>query len=102
MTIKNPQPLQINGVEYGLLSVALAMSNRLEGEEILTDVNMVLAPYRNRPRGPEILETGLIKVNVAGALNDKAKNIKGTDPELAIFINSIENAIERYLKAKVK
>jgi hypothetical protein len=63
---------------------------------------MVLAPYRNRPRGPEILGTGLIKVNVAGALNDKAKNIKGTDPELAIFINSIENAIERYLKAKVK
>ena len=104
MTIKNPQPVQINGVEYGLLAINLAMSSREQEEDVVTDFSATFTPYRNRKnRPPEFLPTIKIPpVNISAALNDKAKNIKGTDPELAQLINTIENAWERYLKARMQ
>jgi hypothetical protein len=103
MSIRNPQPVRIQGVEYGLLAVNLAMSSRVEGEEMATDINAKFTPYRNRGnRPPQISESGEFTLNISAALNDKAKNIKTTDPELARLLNTIENAFERYLGSRVQ
>lgn len=68
-----------------------------------TDINAKFTPYRNRGnRPPEFSQSGEFTLNISAALNDKAKNIKGTDPELAQLINTIENAFERYLGSRMQ
>jgi hypothetical protein len=101
MAIQNPQPPQIDGVSYDLLSVALAMSTIPRDGRMVLDIAVTFTPYRDGQSGPEILEAGRSSLIYADAMALAMQAAQQGDSYLAQFLGALELAAQQFINAKV-
>lgn len=96
MAIRNPQPSQIDGVSYDLMSVSLAMSTTPRDNRMALSIAVTFTPYRDGPDGPELLPEAQTVLVYGDALTAAQ-----TDPVLAQFLGVMEAAAQRFVNARV-
>jgi hypothetical protein len=96
MAITSTQPTIVDGVEYPLLLVNLAISPLVqEGGQIGASVAMRLTPYREIPGGIEQLPEHAKAVSYFDVFKEAE-----TDPEIASAIEKIMTGIQEFINDK--
>ena len=96
MAITSTQPTIVDGVEYPLLLVNLAISPLVqEGGQIGASVAMRLTPYREIPGGIEQLPDYAKAVSYFDVFKEAE-----TDPEIASAIEKIMTGIQEFINDK--
>jgi hypothetical protein len=96
MAITSTQPTIVDGVEYPLLLVNLAISPLVqEGGQIGASVAMRLTPYREIPGGIEQLPEHAKAVSYFDVFKEAE-----TDPEIASAVLKIMTGIQEFINDK--
>jgi hypothetical protein len=96
MAITSTKPTIVDGVEYPLLLVNLAISPLVqEGGQIGASVAMRLTPYREIPEGIEQLPEHAKAVSYFDVFKEAE-----TDPEIASAIEKIMTGIQEFINDK--
>jgi hypothetical protein len=96
MAITSTKPTIVDGVEYPLLLVNLAISPLVqEGGQIGASVAMRLTPYREIPGGIEQLPEHAKAVSYFDVFKEAE-----TDPEIASAIEKIMTGIQEFINDK--